>query len=134
MMNETENQMPVFAPRDLDLALPAYLDHIMASYANQTANFTDCLSDSEADAVSLQYAKERIADFNNRIRVTRGSKYLKVSTNGGAHTFIALVDSGKFKVGDILKPVSWAAPALNFRRGSVLDPSTWGGVRWSGVS
>ena len=82
------------------------------------------------DEVSAKMRAGYAAGFE----VTFGSKYIKVlEKNGGVRAFIVNTDKDKkFKMGDILKPAGWAAPARNFCRGNVLDRS-FGAVRWTGA-
>ena len=80
------------------------------------------------DEVSAQMRAEYAAGFE----VTFGSKYIKVlEKNGGVRAFIVNTDKDKkFKMGDILTPAGWAAPARNKARGNILD----GGyaINWTG--
>ena len=76
------------------------------------------------DGMKEEYAK----DFT----ITYGKKYIKiVRKGGGVMAFVVGVDNDKkFKLGDILKPAGWAAPARNAARGNILDggyPINWTG-------
>lgn len=95
-----------------------YIEHIKADYARMHRELTDT-------------DKMMIARFNERITFKEGSKYIKIISDGSAHSFIVKHDDGKYKAGDILKPASWAAPARNFARGNVLQGNwraTWTGA------
>ena len=69
-------------------------------------------------------------EFANSWIVKEGPKYIKIIRKGSVHAFIVKKDFKHFKVGDVLKPASWAAPALNSPRGNVLEgnyPMQWTG-------
>jgi len=69
-------------------------------------------------------------EFANSWVVKEGPKYIKIIRKGSVHAFIVKKDFKHFKVGDVLKPASWAAPALNSPRGNVLEgnyPMCWTG-------
>ena len=80
-------------------------------------------------------AKMRL-EFATGIEVLYGSKYIKIVTgkHGGQRSvwgFIVNTDKDKkFKMGDILKPAGWTAPARNAARGNILK----GGyvINWTG--
>lgn len=111
---------------NFDAKITAYLEHIKQDYAswqNQT---------TKSDPIAQKIRQEMTERFNESIRVERGSKYLKVVANGGAHSFIVIKPDAKFKFGDILKPASWAAPAKNFSRGNV-ELGNFGNVTWTGA-
>ena len=75
------------------------------------------------------------ANFADGISVEYGRKYIKVIKTLGSQRmvwgFIVGVDNDKkFKLGDILKPAGWKAPARNAARGNILDggyPINWTG-------
>jgi hypothetical protein len=70
-------------------------------------------------------------EFIAGVRITEGSKYIKVITGSSVWGFIVNTDKDKkFRKGDILKPAGWATPARNAARGNILD----GGytIRWTG--
>ena len=60
-------------------------------------------------------------EFANSWVVKEGPKYIKIIRKGSVHAFIVKKDFKHFKSGDVLKPASWAAPALNSPRGNVLE-------------
>ena len=69
-------------------------------------------------------------EFANSWVVKEGPKYIKIIRQNAVHAFIVKKDFKHFKVGDVLKPASWAAPALNSPRGNVLEgnyPMQWTG-------
>ena len=77
--------------------------------------------------------KDMYERYCDRIKYKPGSKYIKILSDGGVHSFVVNTDNDKkFKRGDILKAASWATPARNFARGNVLDGSLEC-VRWTGV-
>lgn len=98
--------------------LTEYLEYIKADYAKWKTD--------------SPYRDEFIADFIAGLRVEVGSKFIKVVSNGSAHSFICLRDMGKFTKGDILKAASWAAPAKNFPRGNTMARD-FGSIRWMGA-
>lgn len=100
--------------------LNEYLDHIRAEYARWAGN----LSSGNRD--------EFVREFNDRLQVVVGSKFIKVVSGGSAHSFICLHDMGKFTKGDILKAASWAAPAKNFSRGNTMARN-FGTISWTGA-
>ena len=61
-----------------------------------------------------------------------GKKYIKlVSKNNGVKAFIVNVENDKkFKLGDILMPAGYAAPARNASRGNILDGEY--PIKWTG--
>ena len=75
-------------------------------------------------------------DYADNLRYTVGSKYIKVINSAHnsncVEAFVVNTDKDKkFRLGDILKPAGWAAPARNFPRGNVLE-RTFERVRWTG--
>ena len=87
------------------------------------------------DYNSMSFNDEMKANFADGISVEYGRKYIKVIKTLGSQRmvwgFIVGVDNDKkFKLGDILKPAGWKAPARNAARGNILDggyPINWPG-------
>lgn len=102
--------------------LQAYLEHIRKDYVQ----FQTAMGASE------ECNRRMIAEFDAKLAYTVGKKYIKITSNGSAHSFVLREDSGKFRAGDILKAASWAAPATNFARGNVLA-GKFSNVRWTGA-
>ena len=88
------------------------------------------------DAMKRDYCEERDwpegrERFCNGFSVKTGSKYARVFSNRSVSAFVVVVDNDKkFRLGDILKPAGYSAPARNAARGNVLD----GGynINWTG--
>jgi hypothetical protein len=101
-----------------------YLAAIKADYRKWNAN-------RKMTPEQQKIADDMAADFDANLRIDEGTKYLKVVSKGSVHSFIVIRADAKFKLGDILKAASWAAPARNFARGNVIT----GGytVRWTGA-
>ena len=87
------------------------------------------------DYNSMSFNDEMKANFAEGISVEYGKKYIKIVKTLGSKRmvwgFIVGVDNDKkFKLGDILKPAGWKAPARNAARGNILDggyPINWTG-------
>ena len=76
------------------------------------------------------YSKREIDEWDSKVKVMQGKKFIKVIKENGVFAFVMKEDSGRFKKGDVLKPASWRAPALNQARGNVLRgnyPIEWTG-------
>ena len=76
------------------------------------------------------YSKEQVDNWDNKTKVSMGKKYIKIVQGNSVFAFVMKEDSGRFKKGDVLKPASWRAPALNQARGNVLTgnyPIEWTG-------
>ena len=69
-------------------------------------------------------------EYKDDFKTIVGQKFIKITNGGSVKAFIVKEDNGKFKMGDILKPASWRAPAKNSARGNVLE----GGyaIQWTG--
>ena len=82
------------------------------------------------------YFDKTLAEFKQNCTVKEGQNYIKVIRENGVHCFVIkkLTEKTKakgFKVGDILKPAGWAAPALNKARGNVFDENGFY-MNWTG--
>ena len=78
--------------------------------------------------------KRMIEEYNEKIEVVEGRKYIKIIQNNSAWGFIVAVDNDtKFKKGDILMPAGWNAPTRNAARGNIFDLDNTP-VRWTGAN
>ena len=72
-----------------------------------------------------------IEEFDNRIEIRPGRKYIKIVSNGSVWGFIVATDNdNKFRKGDILKAAGYNAPARNHARGNILDGNY--SIHWTG--
>ena len=86
-------------------------------------------------AEGSSYYDETLTNFEKNCSVQPGQNYIKVIRENSVHAFVIkkLTDKTKtmgFKVGDILKPAGWKAPALNKARGNVLEGNFY--INWTG--
>lgn len=111
-------------------AIQEYLDHIADDY-DRWSN-----PDAAANEFNRSYRLQEMQNFRKGLTYEIGSKYIKVIMNNAGnrsvHSFIVNSPKGKFPMGSILKAASWKAPAMNFRRGSVLT-GDFANVRWTGL-
>ena len=111
----------------------------MTSYVKETSeNIVDGMTKmmtamKEDYNSSMTKNKAMCEEYAESLEYKVGKKYIKlVSKNNGVKAFIVNVENDKkFKLGDILMPAGWAAPARNAARGNVLDgeyPINWTGA------
>ena len=89
-------------------------------------------------AACAQDYTRRFATTDRQITFTldAGRKFIRVwrtfkgESQRSCHAFIN-VSHPKFKMGDLLKPETWKAPALNAARGNVLDRTSYR-AQWTG--
>ena len=77
------------------------------------------------------YFADKVANFEDKISVKYGQKYIKIISDNSVWGFVVSTDDHpKFKKGDILKAAGRNQPAMNKARGNVLD----GGysIAWTG--
>ena len=127
-MNNTTTVKNVGTEKLADTMLEAvhnYMGHIKDTYADW--NLTHASDDVRA------YREEMIAEWNNNVHFTVGSKYIGVWTGNSIHSFIVnnTVDK-KFAYGGVLKPATWKAPTRNFERGNVFKKGSVAGIAWFG--
>ena len=91
-----------------------------------TATELECVLSGEP---SDELIRKRQTEFQNGWTYTIGKNWIRVIHNGEVYAFICINKNSKkkwMKVGDILRPASYAQPSLNFNRGNVLmGASTW---------
>ena len=85
---------------------------------------------TNAHGEQSQWAKDSVADWDNKIKIREGKKYIKIIRENSVFAFIVKEDFKHFKKGDILKPAGWNAPALNSPRGNVLKGNY--PIQWTG--
>ena len=69
-------------------------------------------------------------EYKNKFQITEGRKFIKISNDNYVKAFVVKLDFGKFKKGDVLKPATWRAPAMNSARGNVLNGNY--NIQWTG--
>ena len=77
--------------------------------------------------------KRMCDEYAEKLTISYGKKYIKIfSEGGGVKAFVVGVENDKkFKLGDILMPAGWAAPARNKARGNILDGEY--AIQWTGA-
>ncbi len=112
---------------NVEAGVEAMLEHMRDDYRGWSRSGRD---------INEEIISKMEEDYSDNLRYTVGSKYIKVINSAHnsncVEAFVVNTDKDKkFRLGDILKPAGWNAPARNFRRGNVLE-RTFERVRWTG--
>ena len=106
---------------------------IKKTFDNVDDGIANMIAAANADYENFRVSDEMKAKFKEEWVIKKGSKYIKIMTNGGgsAWGFVVNTDNDKkFKKGTLLKCAGYNAPTRNAARGNVLK----GGfsVNWMG--
>jgi len=93
-------------------------------------DFIKWTSDIYGGEVKSDYYQESVDAWDSKTQIKEGPKYIKIVQENSVFAFVCKTDFKQFKKGDVLKPASYNAPALNQPRGNVLDGNY--AVRWTG--
>lgn len=112
-------------------------DAVLAIKEAMLADFVEFYKRSNARDDTNQewrdnYAKERIAEYEDTFEVIEGRNYIKLMQDKSVKGFVVKVPTKGFVVGDMLMAKSWKAPATNFARGNCLM-GEFDRVRWTGI-
>jgi len=99
------------------------------------AKWTGACSEKAGKEERSDYFQRTLDEFEDKCEVREGQNYIKVIRDNSVHAFVikkltAKTEAKGFKVGDILKPAGWQAPALNKARGNVLEGKF--AINWTG--
>ena len=105
---------------DLNTAVEVLCEAIKTNYRDWTSLRNEDLTGHQG---------EMVAEFEGKVRVNEGSKYIKIISGSGVWGFIVKAADAKFKAGDILMAAGWNSPARNKARGNVFDGYK---IQWTG--
>ena len=111
---------------DLDTAILALRDAMISDFAGYNNASSGYYNLPES------YYQERLKEYAESFRIEEGRTYIKLTSNGSVKGFIVKKPTKGFKVGDMLMPASYKAPATNFSRGNVFD-GLFDRIRWTGI-
>jgi len=102
------------------------IENIIETAKMDYAKWTGACSEKAGKEERSEYFQRTLEEFEDKCEVREGQNYIKVIRDNSVHCFgikklTAKTEAKGFKVGDILKPAGWAAPALNKARGNVFE-------------
>ena len=106
-------------------SIESYAEHLKSDYANWT-NISEHSSNSET-------VNNMVDDYNGSLIIKPGKEYYRVFVRSSIHSFISAQNVGKFKVGDIFRPVNKTTPDTSFVHGNTLAKKYSDSIMWSGV-
>jgi len=100
---------------------------------NMTNAMTEDYGNNFGRSDNKEVKEKMWKEYATGFEIKTMKKFIKVVNGNGVKAFIYMVNKsacGRFKMGDILKPAGWRAPALNSARGNVLEGSY--NIQWTG--